>query len=298
MLTKLWYTGLGAIGLTALTRWLRRGAVIVCYHNVIGRRNGSLVGDPGLHAAQDRFAAQVGWLNDQYEIVSLKELQSRLEAGRPVTRTAALTFDDGYAGVFQYAWPVLRALEIPATVFVVADAPEHVPLFWWDHPLTSHPLPGDRNRWLVEMRGDLRQITPAGDTPPLPASHRPASWDVIRAAAKEGLHIGSHSTSHRTLTRLTDEELEQELRRSREIIGERIGVVPDWFAYPYGIWDARVRDAVRKAGYSGAVTLDAGLNQATSDPWSLRRVSVPASISPAAFEAWIAGLSRGRIQLA
>jgi hypothetical protein len=74
-------------------------------------------------------------------------------------------------------------------------------------------------------------------------------------------------------------------------------VQPDWFAYPYGLWDERVRDAVRAAGYRGAVTLDAGMNYTGINPWGLRRISVPASLNPAAFEAWIAGLRRGRVQL-
>jgi peptidoglycan/xylan/chitin deacetylase (PgdA/CDA1 family) len=105
-----------------------------------------------------------------------------------------------------------------------------------------------------------------------------------------GLAVGAHSASHRTLTRLDAAELEQEIVASWETIRARTGARPELFAYPYGIWDARVRQAVRAAGYSGAVTLDYGLVGARSDPWALPRVNIPATILPPAFETWTAGL--------
>src|SRR5439155_1581627 len=108
------------------------------------------------------------------------------------------------------------------------------------------------------------------------------------------LAVGAHSVSHRTLTRLDDAELEREIVASRLAIRARTGAAPEFFAYPYGIWDARVRDAVRAAGYRGAVTLDYGLVAAGADPWALPRVNVPASISLATFQAWAAGLSPQR----
>ncbi len=80
------------------------------------------------------------------------------------------------------------------------------------------------------------------------------------------------------------------------MIGARLGITPTLFAYPYGVWDVRVRDAVHAAGYRGAVTLDYGLVTAGADPWALRRVNIPSGITLPAFEAWIAGLHprRGR----
>ena len=73
------------------------------------------------------------------------------------------------------------------------------------------------------------------------------------------------------------------------------GTWPEFFAYPYGRYDARVRAMVEAAGYRGSFTLDAGLNRAGVDPWCLRRINVPATISDAAFEAWTAGLRRSRM---
>ena len=82
--------------------------------------------------------------------------------------------------------------------------------------------------------------------------------------------------------------------RSRETIISQTGVTPEFFAYPYGLWDNRVRDALRAAGYRGAVTLDHRSHSTTTDPWALPRMNIPARIGDAAFQAWTAGLSPRR----
>jgi len=89
---------------------------------------------------------------------------------------------------------------------------------------------------------------------------------------------------------LYDAELEREIKTAAEIIYTRTQAEPAAFAYPYGIWDPRVRRAVRATGYRAAVTLDYGLNTSATDLWSLRRLNVPASISQAAFAGWAAGV--------
>jgi peptidoglycan/xylan/chitin deacetylase (PgdA/CDA1 family) len=294
MLRTSCYAGLVALGVPSLVRRLRAAGVILCYHNVLPPRNAPAAGDAGVHLSFERFAEQVRWLARRYVVVPLREFVERLHAGRSLRGVAALTFDDGYDGVFQHAWPLLSDLGVPAIVFVVAEPPERREAFWWDHPDLAHNAPpASRERWLTDLKGDAQGIvsalslmTPVG----VPASHRPAGWDAIAAAAAGGLEIGVHSATHRTLTQLDDTELAREIVASRETIQARAGVVPAFFAYPYGIWDARVRNAVHAAGYRGAVTLDYGLVGARADPWALPRVNVPASIPSPAFKVWVAGL--------
>jgi len=79
------------------------------------------------------------------------------------------------------------------------------------------------------------------------------------------------------------------------VIARETHVRPEFFAYPYGLWDQRVQRAVQAAGYRGAVTLDRGLNRVGADSWTLRRVNVPAGIHESAFQAWVSGLALRRI---
>jgi len=296
MLSSLLYAGLGAIGLPALARRLRDAGVILCYHNVVGGTTAAPKGEPSLHLPVNAFERQMRWLARHYQVVPLVDLIGRLEQRRTLRRLAAVTFDDAYLGVFQHAWPVLRELQIPATVFVVANAPTGGEPFWWDHPaVQAAATPQRRDAWLSELRGNgvaiLRSLAPAVDAA-LPNDQKPADWTTIARAAQAGLTLGVHSRTHRALPTLSDAELEDELVSSREVIARETGTAADVFAYPYGAWNRRVREAVRAAGYRAAVTLDYGLNRAGAgaDPLALSRVNVPAGISDAALEAWLAGL--------
>ena len=294
MLGDLYYGAIQNVGITTLARRLRQGALVLCYHNVVPSSAPRSVGDPGLHLPLDQFTAQAEWLKNHYRVIPLDELVSRLTSGRSVRGLATITFDDAYTGALTLAWPRLRALGLPATFFVVAAAPEQPSLFWWDHPAVVRGNgAASRERRLLSLGGDAgRVLEDVGAMAPMdvPITHVPATWSLIAQQAAEGLDLGAHTVSHRTLTTLDDAELARELVNGRALIEERAGVRPVAFSYPYGIWDLRVRDAVGRAGYRSAVTLDYGLNLAGIDPRELRRVNVPASISLPAFAGWTAGI--------
>jgi len=279
-----------ACGLPAINRRLHDAGLILCYHNVVAVGSPAC-GDPGLHMPRDRFEQQVHWLAAHYTVIDLSEFVDRLTAGKSLRAVAALTFDDAYAGVFDQAAPVLRQVGVPATVFVVGTAGRRAG-FWWDQkPVVESSDPALRRQWLNTLRGDETAIVRGDAREELPASHRPADWSVIRSASQSGMTVGAHSVTHRSLPTLSDAELEFEVVTSRSIVEHAIGTRPDFFAYPYGLWDYRVRSRVRLAGYRAGLTLNAGLNRPFADPCSLRRVNVPAGISGAAFEAWAAGLT-------
>ena len=249
-----YYRGLRAARIPALRRRLNDAGLILCYHNVVATEE-DCAGCPGLHESRARFERQMRWLADHYQVVGLSEFIGRLTNGASVRSMAALTFDDGYAGVFEHAVPILDALRMPATVFIVADAVGRSEPFSWDEC----------------------------------AQHRPADWTTICGALGRGIELGAHSFNHPSLPTLTDSQLEHEIVASRDVIHSATGTWPECFAYPYGHWNARVREAVRSAGYGAGLTLDFGLNGRGADRWALRRINVPAGISDAAFEAWTAG---------
>ncbi|HVT38520.1 MAG TPA: polysaccharide deacetylase family protein [Gemmatimonadaceae bacterium] len=292
MLSHLYFSALRVTGVTALARRVRRGGVILCYHNVVAAPDRG--GDPGAHMPVADFARQLAWLLDHHDVIPLGEFVRRVGDGASLRRTLALTFDDAYAGVFEHAWPLLRNKRVPATVFIPTDFIAGDEGFWWDHPaIVRIATPARRARWIGDLRGDgpviLREegvLGPSGLAP----SQRPATWETIRVAAAEGLSLGAHSATHRNLTRLSDAELHRETIESRDVIASHTGMRAESFAYPYGIWNQRTRDIVSQAGFSTAVALDNGLSAAGTDVMALRRVNIPASIPAAAFQGWLAGL--------
>jgi peptidoglycan/xylan/chitin deacetylase (PgdA/CDA1 family) len=302
-LASLCYAVLEISGLTRLARELSSGAVILCYHNVVAGTEADPSDSLGLHMPLATFSRQMRWLAGTYEIVTLAKLVDSISNGRSLHGVAAVTFDDGYGGVFENAWPVLRDLGIPATVFVVAEAPGRDERFWWDDPEVLRAYsPARRENWLTALRGDSaaigRSLAPTRHPPPRrsppPSWSGPATWSTITDAARSGLRLGVHSATHRSLPVLDELELQREVVESRDIIRSRTGVTPEFFAYPYGLWNDRVRDAVRAAGYRAAFILENGRHATRTDPWALPRVSIPSRIDDAAFHAWTAGLNLRR----
>jgi peptidoglycan/xylan/chitin deacetylase (PgdA/CDA1 family) len=297
IVTRLLYAAADAMGVDAAARRFKTCVPVLCYHNIVPEALPDGVGDPGLHMALARFIDQMEWLRRHYRVISLSELL--MSAGRAIPRgTAVLTFDDGYAGTLAHALPVLDSLDLPATIFVVAGSPGITTCFWWDDPrVVPGTTSASRKHWLAALQGDggrIRQavIPPDGGAVCRPPPELlPAPWETIRAAKHQpGVSIGAHSMTHRALPTLEPEALAYELLASRDVLHRELGEAPTLFAFPYGAWSQRVRDAAHEAGYAGAVTLDDRPVRSGDDAWALPRINVPARISLPAYRAWLANV--------
>ena len=165
-------------------------------------------------------------------------MRSLLDRGfRPVGASEAIagrgrllhvTFDDAYKSI---AGPLdlLERLGVPATIFAsTAFADEGRPL---DVPELAEDAIAHRDELLT------------------------MDWDELRALAERGFEIGSHTVSHPHLPRLSEAEIDRELRESRARCEERLGRTCRFLAYPYGEHDARVKVLAERAGYDAAFTL-------------------------------------------
>jgi peptidoglycan/xylan/chitin deacetylase (PgdA/CDA1 family) len=101
-----------------------------------------------------------------------------------------------------------------------------------------------------------------------------AGWDEIRELAAAGVAIGSHTRHHRRLSQLAAVEREVELVGSLAELREQVPSAAAVIAYPNGDHDDAVCTATREAGYLLAYTTEKGRNDAATDPFRLRRVSV------------------------
>ena len=91
------------------------------------------------------------------------------------------------------------------------------------------------------------------------------TWEQVKEMLASGLvDFGSHTCSHRRLRSLSDEEIAEELTRSKRILEENLVVAVTAFCYPYGAggFDKRVRPQVAKAGYQFDFSTKKGIN-----PW-------------------------------
>jgi peptidoglycan/xylan/chitin deacetylase (PgdA/CDA1 family) len=100
-----------------------RGPVVVGYHRVVEDFAAEAPHTvPAMLISVGMLERHLDWLGRRFRLISLDELASHLETGEPFDRpVAAVTFDDGYRDVYDYAFPLLRRKGIPAAVFVVTD---------------------------------------------------------------------------------------------------------------------------------------------------------------------------------
>lgn len=75
------------------------------------------------------------------------------------------------------------------------------------------------------------------------------SWSDIRELHKNGFFIGSHSLSHRDLSRLGAVELSEELHRSKLVMEDKLGISVEVLSLPHGGSCRRVYDAAQQTGY-------------------------------------------------
>jgi peptidoglycan/xylan/chitin deacetylase (PgdA/CDA1 family) len=198
----------------AVLRIPRHSFLILCYHSVSDEWDHALSVTPEAFRAQVTSLASAG-----APPVSAEALAGGARHGLHVT------FDDAYKDVLR-ALPVLEELALPTTIFVsTAFADE-------GRPLAVPELAAD-----AEAHPDLLATM---------------TWDELRELAGRGIEIGAHTVSHAHLTRLSDAELDRELGESKQRIEDELGRPARLLAYTYGEHDARVQDAVRRAGYAAA----------------------------------------------
>ncbi len=86
------------------------------------------------------------------------------------------------------------------------------------------------------------------------------TWSQIVEMNKAGMEIGGHSRTHPVLTKITTSaELQKEISGSKLILEGHLGHHVTAFAYPFGMFDERVKTAVTAAGYTIARTVHSGV---------------------------------------
>jgi len=125
-----------------------------------------------------------------------------------------ITFDDGEENIYEYAFPVLKKYRCPAIIFLIVD------------------YIGKKNYWDLSITGRNRHL----------------NWRQILEMNKYGIIFGSHTMSHRNLTRLNTQELEYELFESKRILERHLDTI-DTISYPFNRVNSYVLKKVAEAGY-------------------------------------------------
>lgn len=141
--------GTGADRLLGAALGSARSPLVLGYHRVVESFDASAKGVlPGMIITRRMLEHQLDWVGRRFRFLSLDELGRKLEARESLhPPVAAVTFDDGYADVYEHALPLLRRKGIPAAVFVVTDVVESGRLQLYDrlHVLLSRVFSRSRS---------------------------------------------------------------------------------------------------------------------------------------------------------
>lgn len=209
---------------------------ILTYHHVGPRPRGVRL--KGLYVSSKLFAQQIAELKaEAYQTDAFGTAWSN-----PIRRNRVfLTFDDGFADVFENALPIMRKHGFCSIQFLVAN------------------LLGKTSEWQKssgELPGTLMDKAQVRD------------W---LAAGQE---IGSHTLTHPRLTEISPSQAREEIFGSRKRLEDTFGKAVEHFCYPYGDWNPDLRGIVAEAGYESACITKFGVITAEADPFALKRITV------------------------
>lgn len=189
------------------------GPRVLIYHQV-----GSNL-ESQLDVLPSDFEWQMQWLSSNKTVVRLDEAIERWDEPRG-DQLVALTFDDGFSDTYSNAFPVLRSMELPFTLFVTTG------------------IVGNDD-W--EGRGPMLK------------------WPQIVEMMESGLvTLGAHTHTHPDMRFLSSSEVQLEIEASDKAFLRYLDQTPNHFAYPWGYWAADADVAVRsryECAFLGSVSI-------------------------------------------
>ena len=190
------------------------------------------------------FKRQIDWFQEEFDLVSLAELQRRVDSGFNDRPTLAITFDDGYAENCEYALPLLIERKIPVCYFVTID-----------NVLRQSAFPHD-----VELGQDL------------PVN----SIESLKILSNSGIEIGAHTRTHIDLGSVSDQGLlADEVIQASIDIEEHIGKPVQYFAFPFGQRENlnhSVFNMLKERGFLGVCSAYGGWNEIGGDSFHIQRI--------------------------
>jgi peptidoglycan/xylan/chitin deacetylase (PgdA/CDA1 family) len=222
----------------------KKGGLILLYHRVADVKE-----DPhSLCVSRKNFDAQIKWLKNNSNVISLSRLVVLLKACKLNKNFVCVTFDDGYEDNYVNAHPILKKYQVPATFFVTTGYVNTKKQFYWDSCIKSNKL-----------------------NLPISSKH------LIELSRSDLIEIGSHTVTHPHLSKLTSNRQGDEVANSRKMLEKSLKAKIRSFSYPFGtFWDINKIsvDEVQKAGYKYACVNVPGKVFNFTNPYLLPRLII------------------------
>ncbi|MFL5615338.1 MAG: polysaccharide deacetylase family protein [Gemmatimonadaceae bacterium] len=286
----------------------RHRLLILCYHGV------SLVDehewDPELHVTQDHLRRRLTLLRETgCSVLPLGEALERCATGTLPERAVALTFDDGFADFAVRALPVLRELDMRATVYLTTyycgrqiPIPDlALPYLLWQ--ASKRAL--DLSAFVAELGIDVTKASAAEkhalvervadasgfgyETLVRTRLFQIMSREEVAALPAELVDVELHTHRHQPPDDAS--RFLSDLAENREHIVRLRGRVPAHLCYPSGCYRRDLLPSLRQHGIRSATTCIPGYMTAATDGLLIPRF-VDTMVTPEpVFRGWLSGVA-------
>lgn len=259
-----------------ISRYLhKRKVIILAYHGFTNKKiHHGIENVQGLHINADKFKSQIEYLKKHYNIISLEQLAKFYTDGIKLpNNSVVITIDDGYKSTYTLAYPILKQLNVPTTIFPSTNFIDKKEVLWIDRieyaisktkadnlklhigkEILSFDFPNPDSKETCykaifpklklipqESRADIIENLEFSLEQKLSITsattdiYHSLEWGEIREMTMNRLiSAGSHTCSHIILTRSTPENIEKELSLSKQIIENQTKMTCSSFCYPNG----------------------------------------------------------------
>lgn len=262
--------------LLLLLKWPQKPSIrIVAYHRVL--ESSQLIGYPFdddlIEVTTEEFECQLKYLASNFDVISFADVIDYMDGKTTLPkRPLLITFDDGFRDNYEFAFPIIKAINVPVTMMLATDYIGGTKTFWYDWlafivlNVKADELLMDENKVafsLPESKAErrsvffqiieylknvaeeerlqlLEELNVAYGTiyDSLPDNikelSQPMSWENVREMAQAGIEFGSHTVTHPFLSKVSKEQLNVELSDSKRIIERETGKAVSVIAYPNG----------------------------------------------------------------
>ena len=176
-------------------RLLPNAVNVICYHDITPNPSSQWGRTP------DDLKADFNIIkNNNINVISLNTLINSILNGNSLPeRWVVLTFDDVTKGQYEYARPLLKEYNFPATFYAPTDLVD-----------SGKPV-------IDEYTGIM-------------------TWQELEELVSDGFHVASHSHTHKDLSYLSESMLKDEIRESQFLLNTNLGLDAVDFALPFGLY--------------------------------------------------------------
>lgn len=199
------------------------------------------------------FERQLKYLKNHGEFISMDQVWELVNGEQPIDgRYFCVSFDDGFYNCYSNMMEITANLNVPVIIYLPTDF------------IGLNKDNQQEGKKIENFYPDSPKLVPF------------LSWENCIEMLNHKISFGSHTCSHANLSKISAEEIESELKISKELIEKKLAIECVHFACPWGregidFAPEVTTDIAKKMGYKTFATTNRGKMEKDSDLYLLKR---------------------------